>query len=195
MNLTEAAKILNIEPTATKEQVHTAYKKMTKLYHPDLHPNDENAKDMMQSINAANMVFQKHFLEQNKNVQKPAEPVKDETKFANPAFNKHLDELWQQYLDNKQAWRNQLDNVTIPAFKSVTTIETKLAAARLQYSRNPAPDIEANIKTLTERLVFARTKHTMALNTSHLLKNQMDLSLAFYQQNLNLIKGSAKQAA
>ena len=86
MNLTEAAKILNIEPNATKEQVHTAYKKMTKLYHPDLHPNDENAKDMMQSVNAANMVFQKHFLEQNKNVQKPAEPVKDETKFANPVY-------------------------------------------------------------------------------------------------------------
>lgn len=195
MNLTEAAKILNIEPNATKEQVHTAYKKMTKLYHPDLHPDDENAKDMMQSVNAANMVFQKHFLEQNKNVQKPAEPVKDETKFANPAFNKHLDELWQQYLDNKQAWRNQLDNETIPAFKSVTTIEAKLAAARLQYSKNPAPDIEANIKTLTERLVFAKIKHTMALNLAETLKKTMDSSLAFYQQNLELIKGSAKQAA
>lgn len=50
-------KILGIEKTATSKDVKAAYRKLARKLHPDLNPNDKNAKLNFQQINEANEVL------------------------------------------------------------------------------------------------------------------------------------------
>lgn len=46
-------RVLGVSPSATPEEIKKAYRAKTKLYHPDLHPNDPNAADKMSEVNEA----------------------------------------------------------------------------------------------------------------------------------------------
>lgn len=46
-------KTLGIHEGATQDEIKSAYRKMAKLYHPDLHPDDANAAIKMNEINEA----------------------------------------------------------------------------------------------------------------------------------------------
>jgi curved DNA-binding protein len=50
-------KILGIDKTATPNDIKAAYRKLARKHHPDLHPNDINAKKNFQQINEANEVL------------------------------------------------------------------------------------------------------------------------------------------
>ncbi len=50
-------KILEIAKTATPEQIKKAYRKLARKYHPDLNPNDNEAKQSFQKVNEANEVL------------------------------------------------------------------------------------------------------------------------------------------
>jgi len=50
-------KILGIDKTATPKDVKNAYRKLARKYHPDLNPNDKDAKKNFQQINEANEVL------------------------------------------------------------------------------------------------------------------------------------------
>ncbi len=50
-------KILEIDKTATPEEIKKAYRKLARKYHPDLNPNDKDAKQNFQKINEANEVL------------------------------------------------------------------------------------------------------------------------------------------
>ena len=50
-------KILGIEKTATAKDIKTAYRKLARKLHPDLNPNDKDAKNKFQQINEANEVL------------------------------------------------------------------------------------------------------------------------------------------
>ncbi|MEI6349139.1 MAG: J domain-containing protein [Bacteroidota bacterium] len=50
-------KALGIEKTATSKEVKNAYRKLARKFHPDLNPNDANAKRNFQQINEANEVL------------------------------------------------------------------------------------------------------------------------------------------
>ena len=39
--------VLGINPGATKDEIKSAYRKMAKKYHPDLHPDDPKAAEKM----------------------------------------------------------------------------------------------------------------------------------------------------
>lgn len=45
--------VLGISPSASDEEVTSAYKKLAKKYHPDLNPNDDFAAQKMAEVNAA----------------------------------------------------------------------------------------------------------------------------------------------
>lgn len=57
MDFIDYYKILGIDKTATDKDVKNAYRKLARKYHPDLHPNDKEAKAKFQQINEANEVL------------------------------------------------------------------------------------------------------------------------------------------
>jgi curved DNA-binding protein len=57
MTFPDYYKILGIPKTATAKDIKTAYRKLARKYHPDLNPNDINAKKNFQEINEANEVL------------------------------------------------------------------------------------------------------------------------------------------
>jgi curved DNA-binding protein len=50
-------KILGVAKTATTKDIKNAYRKMARKFHPDLNPNDKDAKKNFQQINEANEVL------------------------------------------------------------------------------------------------------------------------------------------
>ncbi len=50
-------KVLGIEKTASAKEIKSAYRKLARKYHPDLNPNDKDAKQKFQQINEANEVL------------------------------------------------------------------------------------------------------------------------------------------
>lgn len=57
MEFMDYYKILEIDKTASTEEIKKAYRKLARKYHPDLNPNDAQAKKKFQQINEANEVL------------------------------------------------------------------------------------------------------------------------------------------
>jgi len=57
MDFVDYYKILGLDRTATPKDIKSAYRKLARKYHPDLNPNDKDAKKNFQQINEANEVL------------------------------------------------------------------------------------------------------------------------------------------
>jgi curved DNA-binding protein len=57
MTFVDYYKILGIDKNASPKEVKNAYRKLARKYHPDLNPNDKDAKENFQQINEANEVL------------------------------------------------------------------------------------------------------------------------------------------
>jgi curved DNA-binding protein len=57
MEFIDYYKILELDKSATTDDVKKAYRRLARKYHPDLNPNDEAAKRKFQEINEANEVL------------------------------------------------------------------------------------------------------------------------------------------
>jgi len=57
MDFVDYYKLLGLDKTATSKDIKSAYRKLARKYHPDLNPNDKDAKKKFQEINEANEVL------------------------------------------------------------------------------------------------------------------------------------------
>ena len=57
MDFVDYYKLLGVDKSATSKDIKSAYRKLARKHHPDLNPNDKNAKKNFQQINEANEVL------------------------------------------------------------------------------------------------------------------------------------------
>jgi curved DNA-binding protein len=57
MDFLDYYKLLGIDKTATSKEIKNAYRRLARKFHPDLNPNDKDAKRKFQQINEANEVL------------------------------------------------------------------------------------------------------------------------------------------
>ena len=57
MTFLDYYKILGIDKKASQQDIKSAYRKLARKYHPDLNPNNQEAKKNFQQINEANEVL------------------------------------------------------------------------------------------------------------------------------------------
>jgi curved DNA-binding protein len=57
MDFVDYYKLLGVDKTVTTKEIKNAYRKLARKYHPDLNPNDKDAKRKFQEINEANEVL------------------------------------------------------------------------------------------------------------------------------------------
>jgi curved DNA-binding protein len=57
MDFVDYYKLLGLDKTATSKDIKSAYRKLARKFHPDLNPNDKDAKKKFQEINEANEVL------------------------------------------------------------------------------------------------------------------------------------------
>jgi curved DNA-binding protein len=57
MDFVDYYKVLGVEKSASAEDIKKAYRKLARKHHPDLNPNDKNAKQLFQHINEAHEVL------------------------------------------------------------------------------------------------------------------------------------------
>lgn len=57
MTFVDYYKILGVDKKATQDEIKKAYRKLARKLHPDLNPNDKDAKNKFQQINEANEVL------------------------------------------------------------------------------------------------------------------------------------------
>ena len=93
MDFVDYYKILGINQKATEKEIKSAYRKLARKFHPDLHPNDKEAKAKFQQINEANEVL--------------SDPVKREKYDQHGKDWKHADEYEraQQYQQQSSSSR------------------------------------------------------------------------------------------
>src|SRR5438045_6889022 len=57
MDFIDYYKVLGVDKNASEEDIKKAYRKLARKYHPDLNPNNKEAKTKFQQINEANEVL------------------------------------------------------------------------------------------------------------------------------------------
>ena len=57
MEFVDYYKLLGVNKTASAKEIKNAYRKLARKYHPDLNPNDKDAKRKFQEINEAQEVL------------------------------------------------------------------------------------------------------------------------------------------
>lgn len=98
-------KVLGIDKRASTDDIKKAYRKMARKHHPDLNPNDANAKKIFQQINEANEVLSDP--EKRKKYDKYGENWEHAEQFEqaqNARSNQSTGNPFQSYGDDGSSW-------------------------------------------------------------------------------------------
>ena len=82
--------VLEVEPSASQEQIREQYRVLVRKYHPDLHPGDANAAHMMEQVNAAYEVLgnvserRDYDAQLRLSAERPSQPYASPTATAGP---------------------------------------------------------------------------------------------------------------
>ncbi len=100
MEFIDYYKILEIEKTATEDDIKKAYRKLARKLHPDLNPNDKDAAKKFQAINEANEVLSD--TEKRKKYDLYGKDWQHADKFEQHQQQQHSNQRGQQFYDNDE---------------------------------------------------------------------------------------------
>ena len=212
MTINEAAQILGIPVNATAEQVRKAFRKLALQWHPDKHSdNPREAEKMMQKINEAHAVFQKHLENvgnsnsgagstrpggNNTNTSRPngssntnagARPDYDDHRPRNErhdaTMEKIIQDLWDKYQAADKKYR-EYDSELRKAYEEKVHQQDILDSVKKMY--NASPTVE-NLKRLSDAMMAhsrALMNHNTAKFKMQTLKFERDLYKREYDQKV-----------
>ena len=94
MEFIDYYRVLGVDKNASEGDIKKAYRKLARQYHPDLNPNDENAKKKFQQINEANEVLTDP--EKKAKYDKYGKDWKHADEFERAGQRQHAGGGWQQ---------------------------------------------------------------------------------------------------
>ena len=168
---------------------------MTKLYHPDTHPNDAFAEEMMRKINEAGAVFRKHLNEQNSNSANNARPENSPGAGAQPnddvpppptgntTMEKLLRDVWQKYKDADRKWRESWPDAT-QAFNKQKQLQQKYDEQKSICDKSPTIENLQRLMQMFAELSKAQMDYNTARLTVKRLLLERDMWLKEYKHEL-----------
>lgn len=103
MDFIDYYKVLELDKSASAEDIKKAYRKLARKHHPDLNPNDEAAKKKFQQINEANEVLSDP--EKRKKYDQYGENWKN-----SEAYEQAARQQQQNQQQGKQSWSQQFSD-------------------------------------------------------------------------------------
>jgi len=209
MTINEAAQILGISVNATAKELQSAFRKLVLKWHPDKHPNDKHAEEMMKKINEAHKVF-KEYLDKGGNTNTGSQSSTRPGNSAGGASGSYrpggstnnagfadwrqsrLKDSWNKY----QTAKAKYDAFTVElrkAFDKKIAEQKKYDELKAIFDISPTTE---NLKKLSEQMaVFyqADMEHGTAKMTFQTLKLEMDMWKKEYDILLADIENSKNQ--
>lgn len=174
--------ILKIKKTATSNEIKSAYKKLSKQYHPDLNPNNKNATENFKTIDEAYKTLSdiKKRAEYDKNGVINTERS-DEEKVKNAMLNLFLEMLTQTDLDKVNIFKKMTQGIKDGTIEMQAQIE-KLQDenSRLKIFINKCKDSENFFIKLCKNEIKQNKKSIENIKEKY---NRQNLALKFIEKN------------
>jgi len=110
--MTDLYKILGVSPTATQEEIKTAYRRLARRYHPDVAGNDETKTDLFKEAAAAYAILGQPRQRARYDRERAALNSSGKSSVFGPFFDElvhrvnregikpdNVDDLWNQFMD------------------------------------------------------------------------------------------------
>jgi curved DNA-binding protein len=155
MEFIDYYKLLGVSKSASAKEIKNAYRKLARKFHPDLNPNDKDAKKKFQEINEAHEV-----LSDPAKRQKYDQYGKDWNN--SDQFEKQRQQ-WQQTTGSQRSWNTESQSFNDFSDFFETLFGESFGPGRARQARSRGEDLQAQLQLA---LIEAYKSHQRTLNVN-----------------------------
>jgi len=155
MEFIDYYKLLGVSKSASAKEIKNAYRKLARKFHPDLNPNDKDAKKKFQEINEAHEV-----LSDPAKRQKYDQYGKDWNN--SDQFEKQRQQ-WQQTTGSQRSWNTESQSFNDFSDFFETLFGESFGSGRTRQARSRGEDYQAQLQL---ELIEAYKSHQRTLNVN-----------------------------
>jgi curved DNA-binding protein len=155
MEFIDYYKLMGVSKSASAKEIKNAYRKLARKFHPDLNPNDKDAKKKFQEINEAHEV-----LSDPAKRQKYDQYGKDWNN--SDQFEKQRQQ-WQQTTGSQRSWNTESQSFNDFSDFFETLFGESFGSGRARQARSRGEDLQAQLQL---ELIEAYKSHQRTLNVN-----------------------------